>query len=232
MSPKKLLGTIFTGMGAIFLTVAAVFLVRDLRFDRTAVTTTGEVVALRSGGSSSSRSGKAPDIAFTTFDGQQRVHRSNVFSTPSYQIGEKLPIAYDPADPDNAAIDTFFDRKLFPILFGAIGLVEFSVGMTFLTLRRRRKQEIERLFREGQRLDARVVQIEQNTRIRVNRKHPWLIRLEATLPGESAPRTFTSRNLWFDPTPVAHGRELPVYYDPRDPARHVVDTRNLPLRRT
>lgn len=36
-------------------------------------------------------------------------------------------------------------------------------------------------------------------------------------PSSRLASSATSRNLWFDPTPVAHGSDLPAYYDPQDP---------------
>lgn len=227
MGLKKLLGSVFAGVGALFFTASVVLAVLSSRFHARAEHTTGEVVGLRE----SNEGGLlAPDVAFTTPDGRRRVHRSNNYSQPSYQIGDRVTIAYDPAEPDSAALDTWTARWLLPTIFGAIGLVDLSVGTTLLLLRRRRKQEIARLLREGPRIDARVVAVEQDTKVRVNHKHPWVIRCEGTLPGEPAPRVFTSRHFWYDPSSRVAGRSLPVHYDPRDPARHVVDTRDLPTR--
>lgn len=226
MSIKKLLGSLFAGMGALFVVIAAAVGFDGARFYAAAERTTGEVVALRR----SSKGGGAPDVAFTTRDGQPRVYRSTFYSTPSYRIGDRVPIAYDPADPERVGLDTFSERWLLPAIFGGLGTVELIVGVTLLQLRRRRKLEIERLLRDGPRIDAKVVGVEQDRKVRINKKHPWFIRCEATLPGESDARSFTSRRFMYDPSDRVAGRTLPVHYDPKDPARHVVDTGDLPTR--
>lgn len=227
MSIKRLLGTIFAGIGGLFFVIALVLVSLELQFERTARRSPGEVVALRR----SNKGGQAPDVAFTAFDGRQIVHRSNVYSTPAYAIGEQVTILYDPSNPEEATIDTFTGRWLMALIFGIIGVVDLSVGSTFLWLRARRKREIAWLLRHGQRVMAKVVATEEDRKVRVNRKHPWIIRCEATLPGAPGPRRFTSRRFWYDPEEVVRGRELPVYYDPQDPDRSVVDTGELPTRR-
>lgn len=227
MSVRRLLGTIFAGIGGLFFVAAVVFVVLEVRFERTALHSTGEVVALRR----SSKGGRAPDVAFTAVDGREHVHRSNVYSTPSYEVGDVVPIAYDPTDPDSAIIDSFSGRWLLPTIFGGIGLVDLLVGGSLLWLRARRKREIAWLLREGTRVMARVVAVEEDPKVRVNGKRPWIIRCEATLPGEAGPRRFTSRRFWYDPTDRVAGKTLPVHYDPQDPGRSVVDTGEVPTRR-
>jgi hypothetical protein len=223
----RLLWSIFAGLGGLFVVAALVIAVISAGFFADAEHTTGRVVALRH----SNKGGAAPVVAYTAADGRERIYQSSTYSTPSYQVGDIVDIAYDPADLDSAAIDSWTSRWLLPTIFGGLGSVHFSVGMFGLLTILRRKNEIDRLLRHGQRVDADVLRAEQDTRISVNRRHPFVLRLQAILPGESAPRIFTSRRFWYDPTPHLPRRTLPVFYDPRDPARHVVDTGTLPPRR-
>jgi hypothetical protein len=129
--------------------------------------------------------------------------------------------------PEDAVIASPTNRWLLPGIFAGIGFVHLCIGSFALVRRARRKREIAWLLRAGQRLDAPVTTITQDTSIRVNRRSPWVIRCEATLPGESTARTFVSRRFWFDAGPHLRGPTLPVCYDPREPSRHVVDTGDL-----
>ncbi|MDC0673162.1 DUF3592 domain-containing protein [Nannocystis radixulma] len=219
----KLLWSIFAGVGGLFVAIAILLFVLDQRFFADAVRTEGEVVHVRF----NSKGSGAPQIAYADGNGLQHVFSSNTYSRPSYRVGDRVPIAFDPDDPGNAAIDRTSDRWLLPGIFGAIGFVQFSFGLFGLLRRARRKREIAWLLREGQRVDATVTAITQDTSIRVNRKSPWVLHCEATLPGDSAPRTFVSRRFWYEPGRRLLRTSMTVCYDPRDPARHVVDTGDL-----
>lgn len=221
----KFLWSIFAGIGGLFLAAALVLLALDLTFFAAAQRTEGEVVSLRCG----ARGSCAPDIAYTDHTGRTHTLRSTRYSRPSYQVGERLPLAYAPDDPEDVAIDTWFSRYFLPALFAWVGAFQFSIGLVGLLRRARRKREIARLLREGERIDAEVVTVTHDTSIRINRRHPWVIHCEARLPGEMTRRKFISRRFWTDPTPHL-GRTLVVRYDPRDPERHVVDTGDIPTR--
>ncbi|MDC0722008.1 DUF3592 domain-containing protein [Nannocystis bainbridge] len=219
----KLVWSLIAGLGGLFFAVGLTLLIVNQRFYGSARRTDGEVVHLRF----SNKGSAAPDVAYTDHLGREHLHSSNVYSKPAYRVGEPVTIAFDPDDPGDAAIDSLTQRWLLPGIFGCIGLVHLGIGSTFLLLRSRRKREIARLLREGQRVDAPIVEIAHNTSIRVNRRSPWVIRCEVTLPGEATARRFVSRRFWNDPRPHLRGRSLPVCYDPRDPSRHVVDTGDL-----
>jgi hypothetical protein len=221
----KFLWSIFAGVGGLFLAAALVLLALDLRFFADARRTEGVVVSLRCGKKGSC----APDIAYSDHAGRRHTLHSNRYARPSYQVGDRLPLAYDPDEPDDAAVDRPLDRHLLPALFGGIGGIQFTIGLLGLLRRARRKREIAWLLRAGERVEATVVTITHDTSIRVNRRHPWVIHCEARLPGEATPRKFISRRFWDDPTPHV-GRTLVVRYDPRDPGRHVVDTGELQAR--
>lgn len=223
----RLLWSIFAGLGGLFVAAALAVAIVSAGFFADAAHTDGRVVALRF----DNKGAAAPIVAYTAADGRERLYQSSTYSTRAYEVGDAVDIAYDPADPDSAAIDSWTSRWLLPTIFGGLGSVHFSVGILGMLTILRRKHEVEHLLRHGQRVDADVLRSEQDTRISVNHRHPFILRVQATVPGESAPRIFTSRRFWYDPTPHLPRRTLPVFYDPRDPARHVVDTGPLPPRR-
>jgi hypothetical protein len=61
-----------------------------------------------------------------------------------YSVGQRLGILYDPAQPDRARLDTFFDRRLLPAAFGAIGLVLATAGCAGIILGRRTPNYLSR----------------------------------------------------------------------------------------
>ncbi|WAS93182.1 DUF3592 domain-containing protein [Nannocystis punicea] len=219
----KLVWSLIAGLGGLFFAIGLALLAVDLEFFADARRTEGEVVHLRRNNKGSG----APDVAYTDHLGRDHLYRSNIFSTPSYRIGERVTVAFDPDEPEDAVIDSPTNRWLLPGIFGGIGFVQLCIGSFALLRRARRKREISWLLREGQRLDATITAVTQDTSIRINRKSPWVIHCEATLPGEASARTFVSRRFWYDPGPLLRGPTLTVCYDPRDPSRHVLDTGDL-----
>ena len=67
-------------------------------------------------------------IEFKTASGQTVQFRNSVGSTTT-QEGDRVPIAYDPAAPRHAAIDSFVGRWFLPGLFGILAGVFFTVGL-------------------------------------------------------------------------------------------------------
>jgi hypothetical protein len=132
----KLVWSLIAGLGGLFFAVGLVLLAVDLRFFADAHRTEGEVIDLRF----NSKGSGAPDVAYADHLGRDHVHRSNIFSRPSYRIGDRVTIAYDPDEPDDAAIDSPTNRWLLPGIFGGIGFVHLGIGL-----------------REGQRVSAKRI---------------------------------------------------------------------------
>jgi hypothetical protein len=214
---------ILAGLGSSCLAIGIPLLVADLRFFADARRTEGEVVEVRRNRQGSG----APDVAFTDHLGRAHLHRSDIYSRPPYRIGDRVTIAFDPDEPEDAAIDSPTNRWVVPAGFAGLGFILLCIVSFAVVRRARRKREVAWLRREGQRLDATVTAVTQDTTIRVNDRSPWVIRCEATLPGESSPRTFVSRRFWYNPGPHLRGPTVTVCYDPRAPSRHVVDTGDL-----
>lgn len=91
--------------------------------------------ALESGGTRSATaqatvvaSGCHPLIEFKTADGAVVQFTSAVRSS-FWQPGDRLAVAYDPANPSNAAVDGIAGRWLLAVLFAALGGVFALVGL-------------------------------------------------------------------------------------------------------
>jgi hypothetical protein len=82
-------------------------------------------------------------IQFTTASGQQVQFRNSVNSTSNTE-GDHVPVVYDPAKPQEAAVDAFAGRWFFPGLFGIIASPFLLVGLSFAIVARFQRQRLPR----------------------------------------------------------------------------------------
>jgi hypothetical protein len=73
-------------------------------------------------------------IQFTTASGQTVQFRNSVNSTSNNE-GDHVPVVYDPAKPEQAAVDSFVGRWFLPGLFGIIASPFLLVGLGFTIAR-------------------------------------------------------------------------------------------------
>lgn len=84
-----------------------------------------------------SRPTRAEIVEFTTADGARIEFRSKIGSSDPFPVGASVPVRYNPADPTDASIDTWFRLWGLSFVFLAVGLVEMAVGVVFLAVARR-----------------------------------------------------------------------------------------------
>lgn len=79
-----------------------------------------------------------PVVAFSLADGAVQEASGNVSSSPpAYEVGERVVVFYDPANPLEIVLDSFFERYFIATVLGGLGLA-FTVlggGIVFLGLR-------------------------------------------------------------------------------------------------
>lgn len=71
------------------------------------------------------------------------------------------------------------------IPFLCLGLVFLSIGGGVLTWRYQRAQKVVNVLRNGASTQGRIVEITQNYAVRINRQHPWVIRYQFQVNGQS-----------------------------------------------
>jgi hypothetical protein len=120
------LAILFAGLCA--LVYSLVSIVQTRSFLRRCAGVTGEVIRLER-----SRSGGefgydyAPVFSFTAADGNTFTVTSDVSSSPpGFRVGDSVRVRYDPADPQNARIHSFFQTWGSAVIFGAIGVGFFG----------------------------------------------------------------------------------------------------------
>lgn len=126
---------------------SGIFLWRTKVWMETSVSATGTVTAqsmsMQRGGpvgaprrntSASSRPTRAEVVEFTAADGTRVEFRSKISSSDPFAVGATVPVRYNPADPTDASIDTWFRLWGFPLIFLAVGVLEMCVGVIFLAV--------------------------------------------------------------------------------------------------
>ncbi|TXK34683.1 DUF3592 domain-containing protein [Nonomuraea sp. C10] len=140
-----LVGGIFGLIGLVLLCVTIALAASTASFLASAQRTDGTVVELTARTSTTRNSDGYirrsttwfPTVEFTV-DGRQYSFQSSTGSNPpAYAEGESVPVAYDPDDPSDARISSFWSAFLAPLITGALGLVFTPVG-TLLFLKGRR----------------------------------------------------------------------------------------------
>ncbi len=122
----KLFTLIFGGVGFILLAIAGLLYFRERNFLERAELVTGVVSDLDYGGSDG---GYCPVIDFETKRGEPVRYFGNVCSSPpSYDIGERVEVLYDPANIRTVQMNGFWSQYVGVVVLGAIGLPFFLIG--------------------------------------------------------------------------------------------------------
>lgn len=123
------MGMGFAGIGMLLAMIASGVWWFEASFANGAQRAAGEVTALERRGK-----GTVPVVQFKTgVEGQPITIKGRVStSPPSFEIGETVTVLYHPTAPEDARIDTFFERFFIPVIFGILALVFGLVGMGIL----------------------------------------------------------------------------------------------------
>lgn len=218
-----IIGVVFSAIGLVSLAVAAL-LGHDLYADRQAhAPVTGTVVAndrrCKSGGCS-----YRPIVEYD-FGGDRYATTGVVGnSSPVFKVGETVTVLVPPDDPRDARIDHWTESG-FGILFG-LGFFAIFGGIGLPTLFRwRRRRAWARWARtSGTPVQAELIGVERDTRVKVNGRSPYKIVTQWQNPRDGKTYRFESDPMWSDPSRALAGRrQLPVRLDPERPQRYWMD---------
>ena len=68
-------------------------------------------------------------LSFTDTSGQTHEFQDPASSSWEPQVGEQVPVLYDPNDPSSVRVNSFINRFGFALLFGAFAVVMFGMGV-------------------------------------------------------------------------------------------------------
>lgn len=105
-----------------------IWLVYTMWFVAHAAKAQGHIVAMRSSAGPHGSTEYAPVFAFNDASGITHTQLCSVSSSGySYEVGEKVPVLYDPARPVHSNIDSFTAIWLFPLLVVGVSLFTGSL---------------------------------------------------------------------------------------------------------
>lgn len=220
------IGPIFLVIGLVFGANALALAGRAERADGTVV----EVVARTTSNSDGTRSTSwYPTVAFEAGEKTVRFVSSVGFGPSRYEVGDTVPVAYDPDHPSDAKIATFGGLYLFPLLFGGLGLVFTAVGIPLAVSGFRKRRTRSRLLRSGSEAWGEIVDIGPDFGVRINRQHPYVVRATWRNPFTGLEHTATSDYIMRDPGPELAGHtHVRVLYDPEKPDDAIIDLQTPP----
>ena len=211
---------LFPGIGALLLVIAIGIQIARISAEKQMTLTEGSIVDLEDG---------CPTVSFMTLDGTLGEYHSSTCSTPpSFDIGERVALYYDPQSPERAHIDNFGQNWLGSLIVGGIGSVFLAIGLLFVLPPLFAKRRAAELLVSGTTVKAEVVDVELNGSLSVNGRNPYRIVAQWLNPQTNKLYVFRSANLWFDPGPYVSESLVTVMIDPANPKRYSMDTRFLP----
>lgn len=161
------------------------------------------------------RDNEKPTVEFRTKDGRRMLVEGAISASPTpYEVGERIGVFYDPANPTGALIDSFLERWFLPLIFGGFATIFTLVGFGFMLAVLRRRRQQNRLMRSGMRAQGIVAGFEQNRFTKINGRRPWHVIVDWTDP-KGQPRRERSEMLREDPARIFKvGDTVAVLADP------------------
>jgi hypothetical protein len=222
---------VFVILGVVMASAAGFWALRKQAFLSRAHHVTGTVIDVDASRSSSSHRSVTyhPVVRFELAGGEAHVFRGTVGTNPSsFSVGDAVDVAYDPADPRHAELDTISEQWMGPLVVGGLGALFATIGAVILLVRRASARRAASLRSRGRAIVTRLQEVERNTSLTVNGRSPWRIVTRWQDPATGLVHLFRSENLWFDPTPYLDRKELTVFVDAANYGRHHVDVSFLP----
>ncbi|HVG63679.1 MAG TPA: DUF3592 domain-containing protein [Hyalangium sp.] len=124
-------------IGPIFLVVGVGLLLgfffafsRTRRFLASAQEARAEVIGIKASAGSSRDRAYYPVLRYRTQEGATKEVVSSVGSNPPrYKEGDSVVVLYDPAQPSDVRIHSFFNVWVGPLVLGALGVILTGVGV-------------------------------------------------------------------------------------------------------
>jgi hypothetical protein len=123
----KIMRIVVIGSGAVSLLLGLGLLARELKFGDTALAARGTIADVKVTQNADGET-HSPVVEFTTA-AQQTVRFEGLATQPPPVRGTQVPVLYNPANLQDARIDTFTNRWLFATVFTAVGFSLMVLGL-------------------------------------------------------------------------------------------------------
>ena len=114
------------------------------------------------------------------------------------------------------------ERRIFLHTFIGVGSVFLIIGIIFFILIIKKSRDAQHLLDEGRYLIAEICEIAPNYSVRINGKHPYIIKCKYEAM-DGTIHIFKSRNLFFNPEALLKGTSVKVYTDHMHYKKYYVD---------
>lgn len=198
------------------------------KFLKTAIMAQGTVVELQSVRSAKSTTYK-PLVTFNDKNGAKIEFTSGDSSNPpSYDVGEKIEVLYNPKKPQDAKIKSFSSLWMGVLIICIAGAVFFAVGFSFFISEKKKRALIGFLKQNGTKIETDFQSVNLNTSVKLNGRNPFQILSQWQNPATSKIHVFASDDIWFDPTNFIKTNIITVIIDKNNPKKYQVDLSFLP----
>ena len=219
---------IFSSVGLLFLIIGISSFLDTRSFLKESLVANGTVIDLIASSGSDSITYK-PMVEFKTINDQFITFTSSTSSNPpSYHTGEEVEVLYDPNNPNDAKISSFFSLWGLATVLFLMGSVFFSIGFVPFLLGIFNGKKEQELKENGVEVIANVEQVKYISNYTVNGVSPYKIIATWQHPDTSEVHTFKSQNIWFDPANYIENNTVSVYIDENKPQRYYMDLAFLP----
>lgn len=221
---EYIFGGIFSVVGLGMLIGAMYAYQSQQKFLKTAQTTEGTVQELVYSRSKKGSGTYHPVVAFEASDGKHYTFHSDMGTNPpSYNVGERVEVRYNPTNPYDAMLTGFWSMWGLIAIFGGLGTIFSSIGLGVIIGKIRKNKTTKYLIENGTPVEV-PARVEYNT---TKGKRSYYIRGEWYNPTDGKMYLFDSEQLPFDPSYFIK-QPVKVLIDPRNPKRYVMDLSFLP----
>lgn len=220
-----LIGLIFSIMGIVFLLVSGGFFITNYMFMKDASKTVGVITDIEqySGNKSKNENNAHTVTVKYTIDGHEYTEQLNEYSS-DMRIGKEITLYYHPGKEED--VRTGEVSIILSIVFGLIGLGFGLCGLIFVLKNKRRLKKAKWLRENGKRRYAMVNECVMNKKMRVNGRHPFMLKCRYV-------DEFTGEEIWYCSAYTLVnlgnyiGNQIIVYVDPSDEKSYEVDLNSL-----
>lgn len=213
-------------VGAVAALVAVALLHARLVFLRDAQRHAGEVVDMHA--STGAEPTFAPVVRYTDALGTHDIVGRWHTDPPRFELGERVGVWAKPGEPGGAVFDSVFSLWGWTAAWAALAASALGFWIRQWVRDRLAARLGEWLRRDGLVVQARLLRVEAGNPF-VDGPQARHIVAVWTDPETGRRHEFRSAPIDFDPTPWARPEGgITVFFDPRDPRRHVFDLAFLP----
>jgi len=170
----------------------------------------------------------SPIVEFETFDNEIISFKSNVgSSSKNYRVGGTVMVVYLIDYPEEAKINGASTLWLGSIIFACLSTVFFALGFIEIVGHVLSGIKGRILMLTGKKIKADLASIYHETDIRIKGTSPYRIYVKSNLDSSSLPHKYSSKRIWFDPTPYIQKDGFSLYISRFKPNRYYVDISSL-----